>query len=834
MKPSAQQERIIPRYIEQEMRESFIDYSMSVIVQRALPDARDGLKPVHRRILHAMQELGLRPEREYKKSATVVGDVLGKYHPHGDAAVYDTLVRMVQDFSLRYPLIDGQGNFGSIDGDSAAAYRYTETRLAPIALELLADIDLETVDFSPNFDGRLTEPSVLPARLPHLLLNGSDGIAVGMATKIPPHNLRELLSATIHLVREPGCDVEELIARLPGPDFPTGGYIWGREGVQEAYRSGRGLIEMRARMHLEEGSYGKSSLVVTELPYQVNKTRIIEQITKLVRSGKGDAITDLRDESDRDGVRLVIELKRDADARELVKTLFRKTQLRCTFGVIMLALVEGRPKQLHLKGALTCFVQHRLEVIRRRAAFEFGRSEERAHVIEGLLLALDHIDRVIELIRGSRNPASASRKLRRELKLSERQAEAILAMRLSRLTALERRKLADELEELRGRIRELRVLLDDEGARREHLERELRELIARYGDDRRTELLDGSQKFPLPAGSGAGASLVLLSRLGYMKAVPVRAGSGMAGADALAARTGDFVRQSFLARGSDLLLVFTARGTVHGITVGDLPRGTRSSRGRSLAEHVGLARGDRVVSAVPVERFNAGRFILIATRTGHVKRTELGEYANARAGGIIATGLADEDEVVAAMLTDGMAEVLLASRSGQVIRFAESEIRPMGRTARGVQGIDLADGDEIVAALTPRRDSDLIAGTAGGYGKRIPFTEFRVQGRAGKGTAMLPERETTGELVGLLEVHPGDRVMWELESGELVTTSASDILTRARRDVSVRIRELQDAEGAVAAVHPLRAAPEPIATSHRDIASAERGVSQGELELATR
>ncbi|MDH3298141.1 MAG: DNA topoisomerase 4 subunit A, partial [Gemmatimonadota bacterium] len=457
--PGPRNERIVPRLIEDELRDSFIDYSMSVIVQRALPDARDGLKPVHRRILYAMYEQGLMPNRDYRKSATVVGDVLGKFHPHGDSAVYDTLVRMVQTFSLRYPLIDGQGNFGSIDGDSAAAYRYTEARLAAIAIELLADLGQDTVDFVPNFDGSNMEPTSLPTRLPHLLLNGSDGIAVGMATKIPPHNLRELVAATRHLVENPDCDLDELIAFIEGPDFPTGGYIFGYEGIGDAYRTGRGLIEMRARLHVEEGAYGKRSLVVTELPYQVNKSRIIEQITKIVRSGRVTSISDLRDESDRDGLRLVIEVKRDADVTRLLKTLFLKTQLKTTFGVIMLALVEGRPVQLDLKQALSAFVEHRLVVIRRRAAFEMESAEDRVHVLEGLLTALEDIDRVISLIRTSSSPAVAADRLCVEFGLSQRQAEAILAMRLARLTQLESRKVATERDELVARIAELRQLV---------------------------------------------------------------------------------------------------------------------------------------------------------------------------------------------------------------------------------------------------------------------------------------------------------------------------------------------------------------------------------------
>ncbi len=805
---TVQHERIELRGIEQEMRDSFIDYSMSVIVQRALPDARDGLKPVHRRILHAMRELGLVPGRPYKKSATVVGDVLGKYHPHGDAAVYDTLVRMVQEFSLRYPLVDGQGNFGSVDGDSAAAYRYTEVRLEPIAMELLADLDKDTVDFRPNFDGRLTEPEVLPTRLPHLLLNGADGIAVGMATKIPPHNATELLRAADHLVAHPDCEVDELMAFVRGPDFPTGGYIWGREGIDSAFRTGRGLVEMRARMHLEEGSYGKSSLVVTELPYQVNKTRVIEQITKIVRAGRTEAITDLRDESDRDGIRLVIELKRDTDVRKLVRTLFKKTQLRYTFGVITLALVDGRPEELNLKQALACFVDHRLAVIGRRASFELERSRERAHVVEGLLKALEDIDQVIALIRGSRTPAAAARKLRAEFDLSERQAEAILAMRLSQLTGLEAKKLEDELSELRTRIEALRRLVEEEGFRREFLREELRELIGRYGDARRTEILDDGEPFPIPTGGGGEALVVMVSRRGYVKAQPARGGTGLAGAEAMSSRQGDFARQAFLCRGTDRLLVLTARGSAHDVRIADLPRGTRSSRGKPLADFLSLEEGDRPVALLPVNGSENGeRYLIVATRMGQVKRTELEEYRNIRSGGIIGTGLQKGDEVAAAFLTEGGAEVLLATAAGQAIRFREEEIRPMGRSARGVKGIDLDPDDVVVAALAPRRDAELLAATARGYGKRVPLTEFRVQGRAGKGTGMLPERVKVGDLVGLLEVHPADRVVWETDQGELFDTPAAEILTRDRRDASRRVLDLPE-DRWVVDVHPARAAPQ--------------------------
>jgi len=800
---TVQRERIEVRFLEQEMRDSFIDYSMSVIVQRALPDARDGLKPVHRRVLYAMREEGLAPGRPHKKSATVVGDVLGRYHPHGDSAVYDTMVRMVQEFSLRYPLIDGQGNFGSIDGDSAAAYRYTEVRLTPVALDLLADIDRDTVDMRPNFDGRLTEPEVLPSRLPHLLLNGSDGIAVGMATKIPPHNAGELLAACDHLVEHPDCDVEDLLPFVPGPDFPTGGYIWGRDGIDEAYRTGRGRIEMRARIHLEEGRFGKSSLVVTELPYQVNKTRVIEQIARMVKTGRSEEITELRDESDRDGIRLVIELKRDAKPDKVVDRLFRKTQLRYTFGVITLALVDGRPEELDLKQALECWVRHRLEVVRRRSVHDLEKAEDRAHVVEGLLLALDDIGRVIEIIRGSKTPDSARAKLRKEFRLSERQADAILAMRLAQLTGLEHRKLADELEKLRAEIAELGELVRDEAHRRRFLRREIAELSTRYADPRRTEIVDEGGRFKLPHGGGHEARLVLVSRNGYVKAQPASTGGGLAGAEALAAREGDFAREAFLCRASHSLLVVTARGNAHVLPISDLPHGTRSSRGKRLDEFIDLELGDDVAAVLPVDAFGEDRFLLTATRRGQVKRTPLAEYSNARAAGIIATGLARGDEVVAALLSDGSRDVILASRGGQAIRFPEEEIRPMGRSARGVKGIELAKGDLVVACLVPRRDSDLLAATARGYGKRIPFTEFKVQGRAGKGLHVLPERDRVGHLVGLLEVGNADQVAWERSDGVIDATPAADILTRARREASRPAVELP-AGVEVESVHPIR------------------------------
>jgi len=795
-------ERIVSRLIEEELRDSFIDYSMSVIVQRALPDARDGLKPVHRRILYAMYEQGLLPDRAHRKSATVVGDVLGKYHPHGDSAVYDTLVRMVQTFSLRYPLIDGQGNFGSIDGDSAAAYRYTEARLTPIAIELLADLDQDTVDFAPNFDGRSEEPTSLPARLPHLLLNGSDGIAVGMATKIPPHNMTELVAATRHLVDHPDCEVEDLIDFVEGPDFPTGGYIFGYGGIGDAYRTGRGLIEVRARMHIEEGSYGKRSLVVTELPYQVNKSRIIEQITKAVRSGQISAISDMRDESDRDGCRLVIELKRDADVRKLLKALFLKTQLRTTYGVIMLALVNGRPVQLDLKQALTVFVEHRLSVIQRRATFQMERAEDRVHVLEGLLTALENLDLVIELIRNSTSPAVAADRLCLELDLTQRQAEAILAMRLARLTQLESRKLAMERETLAGRIEELRELADNDAARRHLLNSELADLVARFGDERRTIVLDENKPYPLPSIGDSGSSLILISRLGYVKAQPVRggAGEGMAGAAAMAERTGDFVTRALLARSETELLVFTAAGLVKSIGVADLPVGTRSSRGKALADLVGLAPDDTIIAVHQVPDTTDERFVLTISRQGQVKRTPLTEYGNVRGAGIKAVGISEHDQLLDVWLTDGTADVVLVTRQGQMIRFDESEIRAMGRSARGVKGIELAGDDIVVSSACPHRDDDLFLVTAAGHAKRLPMTEVRRQGRAGKGLSVLPDRKRAGDVVAAISVG-GDRpVVFETDSGTMIDGRTGATPSGGRRDAAVPVLEIARI-GTVAAVH---------------------------------
>ena len=762
-------ERIVKRYLEEELRESFIDYSMSVIVQRALPDARDGLKPVQRRILYAMHQLSLTSERPHKKSATVVGDVLGKYHPHGDATVYDSLVRMAQSFSMRYPLVDGQGNFGSLDGDPAAAYRYTEARLAPIATDLLRDIEKETADFRPNFDGRLQEPEVLPAAFPQLLVNGSDGIAVGMATKVPPHNLGEIAAATVQLLIRPNTSEKKLLEIVRGPDFPTGAIIWGEEGIGEAYRTGRGRIVMRARAHVERGAYGKPSLVITELPYQVSKQRVVESIVGLARKAELEGLTDLRDESDRDGVRLVLELKRDAVPRKILEKLFKKTQLQHTFGVICLALVDGVPRQLSLKDALSVWIDHRLAVVVRRARFNLRVAEERGHILEGLLIALDHLDEVVDIIRSSRTPETAAKKLRSALRISPRQADAILAMRLSRLTGMESRKLKNELAAVSKRIKTLEAILSDEKRRRDLIRRELSLIVDKYGDGRRTEILSDESRFPLPSESAEREMHVFFTHQGYVKAAPARGSAddgGLAAAESLEDRRADFVTRQWLCKSDEQLLAFTRDGYVYSTRIGELPQGTRSSRGRRLSDTFQL---DEEFAAVhSVREFSDDRFVLVVTRKGRVKRTALSAYANIRGNGLIGAGVDDDDAVVDVHLTDGNEQVVLATQRGQIIRFEESGVRPMGRTASGVKAMSLAKGDSVVASVVPRRNATLIGVTNTGLARVLGSEDLRVQSRGGKGMRLLSEHLTVGDVIAFLDLLPDDTLVALTAPGDVV------------------------------------------------------------------
>ena len=794
--------KVLPRRIEEEMRESFLDYSMSVIVQRALPDVRDGLKPVHRRILYAMQELGLRPDRPYKKSATVVGEVLGKYHPHGDTAVYDALVRMAQDFSLRYPLVDGQGNFGSVDGDSAAAYRYTEARLAPAAVELLRDLDRDTVGFVPNFDDRLEEPEVLPGRLPNLLVNGSSGIAVGMSTNIPPHNLLEVASAIRLLADDPDCSVDDLLDRVPGPDFPTGGYVVGRDGIRDMYTTGRGRMTMQARVAQEALRGGKRQLVVTELPYAVSKTKVIEQIVALSRRGKIDDVTDVRDESDREGMRVVVELKRGADSSAVLETLFKGTHLRTTFGAILLALDGGEPREFNLKELLETYRDHRMEVVRRRARHDLEGARAELHVVEGLLAALDHIDEVIAIIRESEDRDAASERLQGRFKLSETQADAILNMRLARLTALEGRQLRDRKAELEAEIERLEAILGSEERQLEVVLEELSELVEAHGDERRTEIVEEAPEGQVVEDAhGDEEVAVTLSHEGYVSRMPMhlyqrrlKSGKPLAGMER---HEDDYLERVFMARTSGRLLAFTEGGHCHFLPVLDVPEGGRSSRGRSLYGLLEADRNDRIVAVLPVEDLEAERFLLFATRDGFVKRTQLREFSNPRAGGVRAASVKEGDGILEVALSEGSGEVLMLTRNGRAIRFPEAEVSVMGRTARGVKGIQLEGDDQVVDMVPLRRSAWVLAVSEGALGKRTEVEEFPLQKRGGRGTRTLPSEDGDVRLVGAKEVVDGDEVSLVAASGVVHRLAVAEVPVQGRRTRGARLVALSKGDRVV-------------------------------------
>ncbi len=835
MSMAQKRERILPRLIEEEMREAFLDYSMSVIVQRALPDVRDGLKPVHRRILFAMSELGLLPDRPHKKSATVVGEVLGKYHPHGDSAVYDALVRMVQDFSLRYPLIDGQGNFGSIDGDSAAAYRYTEARLASISLDLLADLEKETADWSANFDGRLLEPTVLPARVPNLLVNGSSGIAVGMSTNIPPHNLREVAAAFHRLVADPECTVAELMEELPGPDLPTGGFLVGTDGIRDMYETGRGRLVMRARIVKEALRGGKEQLVVTELPYGVSKSRVIEQIVDLSRKGKLDDVTDVRDESDRDGLRLVIQLKRGARTAPVLSVLLRRTHLQSTFGAILLALDHGEPRELNLKQLLERYRDHRLEVVVRRSRHDLEKAESERHVVEGLLLALDHIDEVIKIIRDSKDRAEASDRLEETFGLSDVQAEAILNMRLGKLTSLEGQDLRERMEELEVRIGELRAILGSEEERLRVVCAELDEVTEAYGDDRRTEILeDADEAEPALEKAIADEDVVIaVSHQGFVKRIPmhlyrrrVKSGKALAGMEK---HDDDWLERIFTARTGGWLLAFTEGGKGFFLSVLDVPESARASRGQSLYSLVEGSREDRIVSLVPVEELgDEGKVLLFVSRGGLVKRTELSEFAHPRAGGVIAAGVRDDDAILDVVLSDGRAEVVLLSEGGRAIRFEEQDVSVMGRTARGVKGIDLRDDDRVIGVILLRRTAFVLTVTEEGWGKRTALDEFPLQNRGGLGTLALPSGSRDGSLVGALEVVGGDEVTVVTAGGGVIRIPAADVPEQGRRTRGVRLVGLEAGDRVVELTRSIGTEVDADGGSDEDLDSGETEVSEGD------
>ena len=831
-------ERILPRLIEQEMRESFLDYSMSVIVQRALPDVRDGLKPVHRRILFAMHDAGLRPDRPYKKSATVVGDVLGKYHPHGDTAVYDALVRMVQDFSLRYPLVDGQGNFGSIDGDSAAAYRYTETRLAPIAEDILADIEKETVDVVENFDGQRTEPSVLPSRVPNLLVNGSSGIAVGLSTNVPPHNLREVAAALRALVEEPVPSLDVLMKHLPGPDFPTGGFIVGRDGIRNMYETGRGRIIMRARIVKEALRGGREQLVVTELPYAVSKSRIIRQIADLARKGGAVDLADIRDESDRDGLRLVLELKRGAKTVKVIKLLQKKTSLQSTFGAIMIALDHGEPKEFKLVELLERFRDHRVEVIQRRSQHDLEKAQAEKHIAEGLAAALGAIDEVIRVIRGSADRSEACVKLQDLLGLSEIQADAILDMRLAKLTALEQGEIEKRLKELKSIIKDLNAILRSEGRKLELMLEELDEIVGKYGDARRTVILedDVSEEMEVENTVADEDAVITVSHEGFVKRIPmhlyrrrVSSGKALAGMERFES---DYLERVFVARTQGWLLAFTENGHLHFLPVLDVPEGARASRGQSIYGLTPADRDDAIVTLLPADDLTSERFVVFLTESGLMKRTKLSEFARPRVGGVIAAGLKKGDRLMDVRLSDGEGEVMLITRDGRAIRFPQSDLSVLGRTARGVKGIDLKGDDAVVGMLLIRRDAWVLGVTEDGKGKRTEVGDFPLQKRGGLGTLAVPSGDGTA-LVSALEVLEGDEVMVVMASGEVMRLTVDQIPSQGRRTQGRSLVHLATGDRVVEVT---RAYSEPLGRKKEADEGGEaeaEGVAEAEDEAAT-
>jgi DNA gyrase subunit A len=795
-------ERILPRLIEEEMQQSFINYSMSVIVSRALPDVRDGLKPVHRRILYAMNELGLVPGRGYKKSATVVGDVLGKYHPHGDGSVYDALVRMVQDFSLRYPLVDGQGNFGSVDGDPAAAYRYTEARLTRIAMAMLEDIDRNTVDFQPNFDDRLQEPTVLPSKIPNLLVNGSSGIAVGMATNIPPHNLREVVKAVQLLVDDPDATMGEIRKVIKGPDFPTGAYIYGREGIKEAYEQGRGRVIMRARAQIEEReTSGKSQIVVTEIPYQVNKENLVKAIAELAAEKKIEGISGINDESDKDGMRIVIELKRDTIPNVVLNQLYKHTQMQTTFGVIMLALVNGAPKVMNLKELLQHFIEHRHKVITRRTQFDLDAAQAREHILDGLKIAVDNIDEVIKIIRKSEDTAEADAKLRKRFGLSEKQSDAILNMRLAKLTGLEIEKLDAELKEVRATIKELKSILASKPKRMSILKDEMDEVAGTFGDDRRTEIVADQGEFTVEDLIAEEDMVITVSHSGYIKRIPIttykrqrRGGRGLNGADL---KADDWVEHLFIASTHDYLMFFSNKGQVYWLKVHEIPQAGRAARGKPVVNCIAIKPDEQIAALVPVREFSEDQSLIFATRQGTVKKTVLSAYGNVRATGICGINIEKDDELIDVQVCDQNSDIVLATKDGMSIRFHHSDVRDMGRATTGVKGIELEKGDEVIGMVVVRRDASLLVVSEKGFGKRSELVDYRVQKRGGKGIITLKKTEKTGPIVALKEVIPEDELMMITRHGVIIRLPVDGIRVIGRNTQGVKVMNLDAGDAVV-------------------------------------
>lgn len=788
--------KILPIEIAGEMKKSYIEYSMSVIVGRALPDVRDGLKPVHRRILYSMNELNLSPDKAYRKSARIVGDVLGKYHPHGDISVYLAMVKMAQDFSTRVPLVDGHGNFGSVDGDSPAAMRYTEARMSKLSMELLRDIDKETVDFGPNFDESLKEPLVLPARFPNLLVNGSNGIAVGMATSIPPHNLGEVIDATVHLIDKPDSNVEDLMGYIKGPDFPTGATIMGTESIKEAYKTGRGKVKVRAKAEIEELGKGKQQIVVTEIPYQVNKSRLVEKIAELVKDKKIEGISDLRDESNRNGMRIVIELKRDVNANIILNNLYKHSQLEETISIIMIALVNGQPKCLNLKEVLHYYIEHQKDVVTRRTKFELNKAETRAHILEGLKIALDNIDAVISTIRSSKASSDAKEKLVEKFALTEVQAQAILEMRLNRLTGLEREKIDAEYNELMKKIAELKEILASEEVLLGVIKKEIIEIKDKYSDERRTGIQHAEGEIDMRDLIDEEEIAITLTHFGYIKRLPAdtyrsqkRGGRGIS---ALTTREEDFVKHLITTTTHSRLLFFTNRGRVFRLNAYEIPEGKRQAKGSAIVNLLQLGPGEKIATLIDVDGKEENKYLLIATKKGMVKKTKIEDFKNINKSGLISIGLKEGDEVIGVKLTDGEQDVMLVTRNGMSIRFSEKDVRDMGRTAMGVKGITLSEGDTVVSMSLDSEGTDMLVVSENGFGKRTDLEEYRSQIRAGKGIKTYNISEKTGLIVGAEMVSEEDEMMIINSNGVLIRIRVDEISIFGRVTSGVKLMNVDE------------------------------------------
>jgi len=794
--------KVLPRRIEEEMKSSYIDYAMSVIVMRALPDVRDGLKPVHRRILYAMQEAGMTPNKPYKKSARIVGEVLGKYHPHGDSSVYDAIVRMAQTFSTRYLQVDGHGNFGSVDGDSAAAMRYTEVRMSKIAEEMLADIEKDTVDFAPNYDESLKEPTVLPAKIPNLLVNGSSGIAVGMATNIPPHNLREVVDGVVMMIDNPDVTISELMQVIKGPDFPTAGLILGREGIKQAYTTGRGVVKMRAQARVEKMASGKHRILVTEIPYQVNKARLIEKIADLVRDKVIDGITDLRDESDRNGMRIVMELRRDTNPDVVLNQLYKHTQMQESFGINMLALVDRRPQVLNLHEVIRYYIAHQKEVITRRTRFELEKARAREHILAGLKIALDHLDAVIAAIRRSQTVDIARTALIQGFSLSEKQAQAILEMRLQRLTGLEREKIEQEYRDVMETIEWLEAVLADEQKVLNLIKEELLDVRKRFGDERRTVITSDVSRMDMEDLIAVEDIVITVTHQGYVKRLPVdtyrsqkRGGRGVAG---MGTKEADFVEHLFIATTHHNILFFTSRGRVYRLKGYELPEASRTSKGTASINLLPLEPKETITAIIPIREFTGQRYLFMATRKGVVKKTELLEFDTARRTGLIAIVLDEDDDLIGVKLTDGEQQIIMGTKSGQAIRFAEQDVRVMGRSTHGVIGIRLQPEDNVVGMDTVKRDYEVLTFTANGYGKRTLVDEYRLQGRGGKGTINSKINDKTGEVVGIKLVRPGQELMLISSDGIVIRIDIEEISVIRRGTQGVKLMKTGEKDTVVA------------------------------------